>query len=340
MFDNWDDVDEYDVKMRALRPRSKANRRLKLSHKQMKAESAERAHELKPGLDTRPKLSKEQVFYSLVEENAARRNFNPTLGSLTAHSHMSNHETEWILNYLGSFYELHLITDVIRRVKAGKEATVYCCRADPETGFDLLAGKVYHERMFRSLKNDAIYREGRSVLDDRGKGVRGRREALAMEKKTKFGQDLRHVSWLTSEFLAMERLYAAGADIPRPIAQSDNAILMEYVGDELIPAPTLINVDLSREEAKPLFDKLIGNIDLMLSHNLVHGDLSAHNVLFWDGQVKIIDFPQAVDPIVNAQAYNLLLRDVTRICQYFAKYGVESDPVRLTTQMWSRYTPE
>src|SRR4051794_15966097 len=108
--------------MRALRPRSKADRRLKLSHRQMKDETADLSGETKLKPDTRPKLSKAEVFYSLVEENAARRNFNPTLGSLTARSHMSNHETEWILNYLGGFYDLHLITDVIRRVKAGKEA--------------------------------------------------------------------------------------------------------------------------------------------------------------------------------------------------------------------------
>jgi RIO kinase 1 len=160
-----------------------------------------------------------------------------------------------------------------------------------------------------------------------------------MAKKTRFGQDLRHVSWLSSEFQAMQRLYEAGADIPQPIAQSDNAILMEYMGDENVPAPTLINVTLTREEAPPLFDKLIGNIDLMLSLNLVHGDLSAHNVLYWEGEGKIIDFPQAVDPDVNPSAFTLLERDVARICQYFARYGVTSDPARIAAEIWARYVP-
>jgi len=39
----------------------------------------------------------------------------------------------------GSFYEDWLITEVVRVVKSGKEATVYCCRAHPSQGTDLLA---------------------------------------------------------------------------------------------------------------------------------------------------------------------------------------------------------
>ena len=41
----------------------------------------------------------------------------------------SRHEREWILNYLGPFYDTKKITDVLRRVKGGKEANVYCCAA-------------------------------------------------------------------------------------------------------------------------------------------------------------------------------------------------------------------
>src|SRR5205823_10098305 len=129
----------------------------------------------------------------------------------SASNHLSNHEREWILIYLGAFYDDHLITDVLRRVKGGKEATVYCCLGDTAAGADLLAGKVYHPRIFRSLKNDSLYRQGRAVLDDQGKGVRGRREGLAMRKKTSFGQELRHQSWLTSEFNTLTRLHEAGA---------------------------------------------------------------------------------------------------------------------------------
>lgn len=334
------DEAEYDpyVKQRA-RPRPTGRTRHK-SHKIMKAEAAERVRGLPLGKALEPKPGKAQVFSQLAEQDTSRLGFTPTFGSLSSpHNHMSNHEREWIQNYLGAFYEDNLITDVLRRVKGGKEATVYCCRANPSTGFELVAGKVYHERMFRSLKNDSIYREGRAVLDDQGKGVRGRREMLAMQKKTKLGQNLRHVSWLTGEFQAMQRLYEAGADIPRPIVQSDNAILMEYVGEERWAAPALHEIKLAPAEARPLFDRLLRNIELMLSLDLVHGDLSAHNILYWEGEVKIIDFPQAVNPYSNPAAYAFLLRDVERVCQYFARLGIQSNPVQLTQDIWARCIP-
>src|SRR5205085_7289278 len=83
--------------------------------------------------------------------------FNPTFLS-------SKHEREWILNYLGHFYDDKQISDVLSRVKSGKEATVYCCAAHPGTGLELIAAKVYRPRMFRQLRNDSRYRQGRSYL--------------------------------------------------------------------------------------------------------------------------------------------------------------------------------
>lgn len=79
------------------------------------------------------------------------------------------------------------------------------------------------------------------------------------------------------------------------------------------------------------------NIELMLAHDRIHGDLSAYNVLYWDGHARIIDLPQAVDPFVNAEAFDLLRRDVERVCQYFDRYGVNSNPPHLTRDLWERH---
>lgn len=280
-----------------------------------------------------PKRSRAEIVAELVEQgDDTREGFNPSFSS-------SRHEREWILTYLGGFYEDHVITDVLRQVKGGKEATVYCCQAHPVTGAELIAAKVYRPSIFRTLKNDSLYRQGKGVLDTEGKQTRGRREALAMQKNTRLGRSLRHRAWLSNEFQAMTTLYEAGADVPKPFAQSENAILMEYVGEKLWPAPALVNVTLKKKEAQPLFDCIMSNIELMLAHDLIHGDLSAHNILYWEGQVKIIDFPQAVDPFINPDAYALLTRDVARVCQYFARYGIVVDSVEKTAEIWARCIP-
>src|SRR5215510_447292 len=111
--------------------------------------------------------------------------FNPTFTS-------SYHEREWILNYLGYFYDDKQITDVLSRVKGGKEANVYCCAAHPGTGLDLIAAKIYRPREFRQLRNDARYRQGRGYLDAEGKIVLDPKLLLAVKKKTSAGRELVH----------------------------------------------------------------------------------------------------------------------------------------------------
>ena len=247
-------------------------------------------------------------------------------------------EEEWLIGYLKVFYDDQMITDVLREVKGGKEANVYCCRAHPRTGHELLAVKVYRPRRLRNLRNDAQYRAGRNVLDDQGKRVQASREQRALGKKTRFGRELLHGSWLAHEFANLQLLHAAGVDVPLPIAQSENAILMEYLGDIDEPAPALNQVSLSHEEAAPLFARMLRNIALMLEKDRIHGDLSAYNVLYWDGALKIIDFPQSVDPFQNPDAYELFTRDVERICQYFAHSGIRSDAPALARQLWDNHT--
>ena len=91
----------------------------------------------------------------------------------------------WVLSSLTAFYEDDLISDVLGVVKSGKEATVYCCAAGSAAGMDYAAAKVYRPRMFRGLKNDALYRESRPMYDSSGFEVRSRREVRgALDRKS------------------------------------------------------------------------------------------------------------------------------------------------------------
>jgi RIO kinase 1 len=249
----------------------------------------------------------------------------------------AEHERFWLLSALEEFYNAQVITDILGRVKGGKEANVYCCAAHPSTGLELIAAKVYRPQMFRSLRNDAQYRQGREVINENGKAVFNRRESLAVKKNTRYGQELRHTSWLEAEFETLQLLHEAGADVPKPLAHGGNVILMEYVGADKLPAPALNEVSLEPDEARELFDRLVRNLDLMLACHRVHADLSAYNILYWDGQLKIIDFPQAVDPRRNPDTPALFARDVERVCQYFARCRVKRDARALASDLWSRY---
>jgi RIO kinase 1 len=63
----------------------------------------------------------------------------------------------------------------------------------------------------------------------------------------------------------------------------------------------------------------------MVGAGFAHADLSAFNLLWWEGRLVFIDFPQAVDLAANPQGLDLLHRDVANVCRWFAKRGLEHD---------------
>lgn len=281
-----------------------------------------------------PKKSEAQVVAGLADGLAGLE------GGFETTYQPSRHEAQWLLSSLQSFYDRGLISDVLARVKGGKEASVYRCAADPDTGAAMLAAKVYRPRRFRNLRNDSVYREGRAILDPRGADqdyARDRRVLKAISKKSKFGRQVRHTSWLMHEYTAMEMLYQAGGAVPQPVAASENAILMGYVGDAQVAAPTLNQISLARDEAEPLFKEVRRNVELMLWHGLIHGDLSAYNILYWEGKITLIDFPQVTNLHANVNARAILRRDIQRVCEYFARYGVGCDPSDLLDELWYQY---
>lgn len=247
-------------------------------------------------------------------------------------------DAPWLLSSLTPLYDQKLITDIVHEVSSGKEATVFCCVAHPQTGEEYLAAKIYRPRMFRALRNDAVYRYSRIQRDEQGQAQHGNnRRGSAATRKTERGRTAQVASWIDYEFQTQRMLHYYGADVPKPLAHVGNTILMEYIGAAGDPAPRLSDVVLEEEEAQPLFDCIVRNIELALIHGRIHGDLSAHNVLFREGKVTLIDFAQAVDPYHNSDVFSLFARDIERTCQYFARYGVKSDMQTLAREIWIRH---
>ncbi|MBV9355444.1 MAG: serine protein kinase RIO [Chloroflexi bacterium] len=223
------------------------------------------------------------------------------------------------------------IRELLYQVKSGKEATIYCCRAGARVGDRLVAAKVYKPRHLRSFRNDSAYQEGRVILD--------RRARRAAAKRTEFGREVQATLWTGHELETLRQLHAAGADVPVPLAGTSGAVLMEWIGDaDDDPAPQLKDVVLQPDEAQALFERLLENVALWLACNVVHGDLSAYNLLYQPGRLVAIDFPQASDPRFNPNACALLARDLEHVCQVFARYGVEASAEALTADLWERFS--
>ncbi len=278
----------------------------------------------------KPKRTHQQIIAELVAQKDVMDTYAFTYQA-------SRHERAWMLDTLGSFYEQQWFNDVLRLVKGGKEATVYQCLGNATTGARFLVAKIYRPRQFRNLRKDHLYREGRANLDVDGNEITEDGMLNAMRKRSTYGLQLLHTSWLAYEYKALQILHAAGGDVPVPYTTGDNCILMEYVGGDDLAAPTLSEIDLELEEARPLFERVLKNIELMLANGLVHADLSAYNILYWQGEIKLIDFPQAINPDQNRNAYQIFERDVTRVCDYFARQGVPSRPRKIAADLWTAY---
>lgn len=274
-----------------------------------------------------PKKISQRDLNFISEQDDSRKSFEYTYKA-------SRYESDWLLDSLGSFFEGKWILDVVRQIKGGKEASVYLCKSGVVVDVPYLVAKVYRPRMFRNLKNDAQYRVGRQELDDSGNTIIDDGALHAIEKRTSFGEKLRHQSWIAYEYKTIQILDEAGVDVPKPYAMGNNAILMEYIGNPDIAAPTLQTLDLEYVNAEHLFKRVIWNINLMLDKGCVHGDLSAYYTLFWNDDITLIDFPQVVSPDSNPSVWEIFLRDVTRICDYFALQGVETEPNQTAVNLW------
>jgi len=212
------------------------------------------------------------------------------------------------------------ILDLVRRgmlyelkgvVSAGKEARVYW-GVDKE-GRDL-AVKIY-------LTTSAEFRKG--IL----KYIRG---DPRFEGKVPSSFRKLIMLWARKEFRNYKLMYETGVSVPKPIAQHENILIMEFIGERGRRAPLLKEVVLSEDAYYELFKGILLDVRKMyLRAGLVHSDLSEYNVMIWRGRHYIIDVSQSVKK-THPNAMDFLKRDLRNIHRYFRdELGLEVPSVEV-----------
>ena len=136
--------------------------------------------------------------------------------------------------------------------------------------------------------------------------------------------------WAQKEFRNLKDYHKHGVRVPRPIDRWKNIIVMEYIGDETVPAPLMKEVMESLN--KEIIYEIIGEMKKMYDAKLVHGDLSEYNILIWDDEPYIIDVGQAV-PLDHPLADELLMRDLKNMVRVFKKLGVDMSVKELAKEI-------
>ncbi len=227
-----------------------------------------------------------------------------------------------------------MVDGVLRKLKSGKEASVYIVACAGE----IRCAKVYKEAEHRGFRHLARYQEGRKT--------RNSRDARALGRRGGHGRRVQEAEWKNAEVDALYRLAGAGVRVPAPYLVHEGVLLMELVRDAAgDPAPRLNDVELTAEQALEWHGFMMRQIVLMLSAGLIHGDLSEFNVLVDSGGPVIIDLPQAVHAAGNNNAFAMLERDVNNMRTAFGRAAAELLETEYAREIWRLYeagelTPE
>jgi RIO kinase 1 len=219
-------------------------------------------------------------------------------------------------------------------LKSGKEAEVFLVERVGDDGAKcLLAHKRYRPRYPKKGELEALgFSKGTIYRADSvysaGWGLK-QRDRKALEQNSKFGHELAAAAWPALEFQTLDKAWTAGAQVPFAVEQTDDGVLMEYIGDRSGAAPRLASAHLSLEETRSARDQMVTSLRALAGAHIVHGDLSVYNMLWWKGRLVIIDFPQAVDSFNNPFAPDLLYRDLQNVQTWFErqKDGFDVEPL-------------
>ena len=219
-----------------------------------------------------------------------------------------------------------VIDEVLRPLKSGKEAAVYVVRS----GGEVRCAKVYKDMAQRSFQQRVQYQEGRKV--------RGSREARAIGKATRYGRKQQETAWKNAEVDALYQLREAGVRVPEPFGYFHGVLVMELVADAGgFSAPRLGEIDLGAAQAREFHVVLVRQVQLMLCCGLIHGDLSAYNVLVGADGPVVIDFPQVVSAAGNNAARAMLLRDVNNLTASLGSFAPELLDTWYGEEMWALF---
>ncbi|WP_340539389.1 serine protein kinase RIO [Nocardioides sp. GXZ039] len=272
------------------------------------------SHHLAPGTpagipdDVDPAFAFDWTTYDDVDDSHQRWS---TWLSVEPLSRGPEPRPDWVVTSQGA------IDTELGILKTGKEADVFLLeRADPldPEGGVVMAAKRYRTPDHRSFHRSASYTEGRSMKRSR--------DERAIKRKSTFGRQVAAGEWAVSEWDALKRFWSLGLPVPYPVQIDGTEILMEWITVDGDSAPRLAQTRPDADLLASYFDQLRDALATMVQAGVVHGDLSAYNILAAGERLVIIDLPQIVDLVGNLNGMDFLMRDCANICAWFRGKGL------------------
>ena len=155
-----------------------------------------------------------------------------------------------------------------------------------------------------------------------------------MERMTDLGKRILAERWPGQELDTLVRAHEAGVTVPYPVEFTGDGLLMQLLGDDGVAAPRLVNARLD-----PAAAAAAPSPSCRTSCGRSPGPTSCtptcRRTTCCGGGTGMwtIDFPQAVDLLQNPHGFDLLHHDVTTMCTWFTRQGVDTDAEALFAEL-------
>ncbi len=143
-------------------------------------------------------------------------------------------------------------------------------------------------------------------------------------------------AWTKKEFKNLQKISDAGVFVPLPLAYRENVLVMEFIGENGIPAKTLKENPI--KDLNFLYSEIVEAIAKMFfKAELIHSDLSEYNILNFNDKPVIIDCGQSV-LTSHPNAEKFFNRDLQNMSNYFSKQGLKIEAEQMKKDIKSLKT--
>ncbi len=205
-----------------------------------------------------------------------------------------------------NLFELHsrgVFDELISPLKVGKESNVFIALKHTGDKIEKRIVKIYRQqncdfnRMFEYIRQDPRYEYLK----------KHRREII--------------FAWTQREYKNLLKAHRANITVPKPYKVLYNILVEEMIGDD---EPALPLKDTHPQNPEEFFQLIVQEMKKLYHAGLIHGDLSAFNILNYNEKPVLIDFSQST-VVKTPNSQELLERDIKNILQFFRKLGVKHE---------------
>jgi RIO kinase 1 len=205
-----------------------------------------------------------------------------------------------------NLFELHsrgVFDELLSPLKVGKESNVFIAIKHHDDKIEKRIVKIYRQqncdfnRMFEYIRQDPRYEYLK----------KHRREII--------------FAWTQREYKNLLKAHRAGVHVPNVYKCTFNILVEEMIGDD---EPALPLKDTPPQNPEEFFQLLLNEMKKLYHAGLIHGDLSAFNILNHNEKPVLIDFSQST-VVKTPNSQELLERDIKNILQFFRKLGVKRE---------------